>query len=106
MVSCGMENTRPPPLSGLAPAPQKIGKYEIISEIGKGATSAVFRAYDPFQSRQVAIKVVFPEALGDREYGRRYRKLFVTEASSPASSPTRTSPPSTTRWRARRRAIS
>ncbi len=81
VVSCGMEITRPSIHSALAPLPQKIGKYEIISEIGKGATSAVYRAYDPFQSRQVAIKVVFPEALGDQEYGRRYRKLFVTEAS-------------------------
>jgi serine/threonine protein kinase len=76
-----MENRRAASGSGLGPMPQKIGKYEIISELGKGATSAVYRAYDPFQSRQVAIKVVYPEALGDQEYGRRYRKLFVTEAS-------------------------
>ena len=81
MVSCGMEISRATTASGLTAVPQKIGKYEVISELGKGATSAVYRAYDPFQSRQVAIKVVFPEALGDQEYGRRYRKLFVTEAS-------------------------
>ena len=81
MVSCGMEISRATLVSGPVPVPQKIGKYEIIREIGKGATSAVYRAYDPFQNRQVAIKVVFPEALGDQEYGRRYRKLFVTEAS-------------------------
>jgi tRNA A-37 threonylcarbamoyl transferase component Bud32 len=59
----------------------QIGKYEIISQIGKGATSAVFLARDPFTDRQVAVKVVYPEVLGDKEYGRRYRKLFVTEAS-------------------------
>ena len=59
----------------------KIGKYEIIKQIGRGATSAVFQAFDPFQNRQVAIKQVLPEALGDQERGRRYRKLFVTEAS-------------------------
>ena len=76
-----MENSRATTASGLTAVPQKIGKYEVISELGKGATSAVYRAYDPFQNRQVAIKVVFPEALGDQEYGRRYRKLFVTEAS-------------------------
>ena len=76
-----MEYPRPTTFSGHGSLPLKIGKYEVISEIGKGATSAVYRAYDPFQSRQVAIKVVFPEALGDQEYGRRYRKLFVTEAS-------------------------
>jgi serine/threonine protein kinase len=76
-----MEISRATTASGLTAMPQKIGKYEVISELGKGATSAVYRAYDPFQNRQVAIKVVFPEALGDQEYGRRYRKLFVTEAS-------------------------
>src|SRR3989344_1186591 len=60
---------------------RKIGKHEIIKEIGRGATSVVYKAYDPFQDREVAVKAVFPEALGDQEHGRRYRKLFVTEAS-------------------------
>jgi serine/threonine protein kinase len=66
---------------GLPAVLEKVGKYEIIKQLGKGATSAVYQAYDPFQRRQVAIKVVFPEALGDKEHGRRYKKLFVTEAS-------------------------
>lgn len=74
-----ISRTSAPPRT--APALQKIGKYEVIKEIGKGATSAVYRAYDPFQNRQVAIKLVFPEALVDRDHGKRYRKLFVTEAS-------------------------
>ncbi len=60
---------------------RKIGKYELIKELGRGATSVVYKAYDPFQDREVAVKAVFPEALGDVENGRRYRKLFVTEAS-------------------------
>jgi predicted Ser/Thr protein kinase len=60
---------------------RRVGKYEIIKELGRGATSVVYKAYDPFQDREVAVKVVFPDALGDQEYGRRYRKLFVTEAS-------------------------
>ena len=60
---------------------RRIGKYEIIKELGRGATSVVYKAYDPFQDREVAVKAVFPEALGDQEHGRRYRKLFVTEAS-------------------------
>ncbi len=66
---------------GLPAVLEKVGKYEIIKELGKGATSAVYQAYDPFQKRQVAIKVVYPEALGDKEHGKRYKKLFVTEAS-------------------------
>jgi eukaryotic-like serine/threonine-protein kinase len=65
----------------LPPETRRIGKYEIIREIGRGATSVVYKAYDPFQDREVAVKAVFPEVLGDEEHGRRYRKLFVTEAS-------------------------
>ena len=60
---------------------RRIGKYEIIKELGRGATSVVYKAYDPFQDREVAVKAVFPEMLGDQEHGHRYRKLFVTEAS-------------------------
>jgi serine/threonine protein kinase len=60
---------------------QKIGKYQILNELGKGATSAVFLAHDPFANRKVAVKVVQREVLGDKDHGRRFRKLFLTEAS-------------------------
>lgn len=60
---------------------KKIGKYEIIRELGKGATSQVYLAKDAFAGRQVAIKLVRAEALGDKELGKRYHKLFLTEAS-------------------------
>ncbi len=60
---------------------QKIGKYQIIKELGRGATSAVYLALDPFANRKVAIKVVQRDVLGDREHGKRFRKLFLTEAS-------------------------
>src|SRR6185503_2529422 len=76
-----MSTSRTATVSGMPVAMDTIGKFEVIREIGKGATSAVYQAYDPFQNRQVAIKVVLPEALGDKEHGKRYRKLFVTEAS-------------------------
>ena len=59
----------------------KIGKYEIIREIGKGATSAVFLARDPFFDREVAIKLVNPEIFQHAQYGKRFQKLFFTEAS-------------------------
>jgi eukaryotic-like serine/threonine-protein kinase len=60
---------------------KKIGKYEIIRELGKGATSLVYLARDAFAGRQVAIKLVRADALGDKELGKRYHKLFLTEAS-------------------------
>lgn len=76
MSNDAVTNTVPQPAET-----RRVGKYEIIKELGRGATSVVYKAYDPFQDRDVAVKVVFPDALGDQEYGRRYRKLFVTEAS-------------------------
>ena len=53
-----MDISRAPAAHGVIPAMHKIGKYEVIKEIGKGATSAVYQAYDPFQNRQVAIKEI------------------------------------------------
>jgi serine/threonine protein kinase len=61
--------------------PATIGKYEVIKLLGEGATSAVYLAHDPFTGRQVAVKLILEAALGDKEHGRRYKKLFVTEAS-------------------------
>jgi serine/threonine protein kinase len=60
---------------------QKIGKYQILNQLGKGATSAVYLGMDPFANRKVAVKVVEREVLGDKEHGKRFRKLFLTEAS-------------------------
>lgn len=60
---------------------QKIGKYEIIKELGKGATSFVYLALDSFANRKVAIKLVKQEALQDKEHGKRFQKLFLAEAS-------------------------
>jgi serine/threonine protein kinase len=64
-----------------ANATDKIGKYQVVKELGKGATSAVYLAHDPFANRKVALKVVQRDVLGDREHGKRFRKLFLTEAS-------------------------
>jgi eukaryotic-like serine/threonine-protein kinase len=60
---------------------QKIGKYQILKELGKGATSAVYLGMDPFANRKVAVKLVQRDVLGDKEHGKRFRKLFLTEAS-------------------------
>ena len=43
---------------------EKIGKYQILKELGKGATSVVYLAMDPFANRKVAVKVVQREVLG------------------------------------------
>ena len=46
---------------------QHIGKYEVVRELGRGATSEVYLATDPFTGGQVAIKLVKKDALGDHE---------------------------------------
>ena len=59
----------------------KIGKYEIIRELGSGATSTVYLALDPFTDQQVALKLFNQAALRDSTRTKAYRKLFLTEAS-------------------------
>ncbi len=59
----------------------KIGKYEIVREIGSGATSTVYLAVDPFNKQQVAIKLIDLGVLHDTNRAKVYRKLLMTEAS-------------------------
>jgi serine/threonine protein kinase len=60
---------------------QSIGKYQIISELGRGATGKVYLADDPFGRRRVAIKIAYPEALNSSEDSAFYRSMFLNEAS-------------------------
>jgi len=64
-----------------AGAPRKIGRYQILRELGAGATSKVFLGEDSFAGRQVAIKVMVPAALRSEEEGAFYRKMFLNEAA-------------------------
>ncbi len=58
----------------------KLGKYEIVKEVGRGSMGVVYQAYDPYIDRAVAIKVAMTDALKDRESGERFRKMFFNEA--------------------------
>ena len=60
---------------------EKIGKYEIIKELGSGATSTVYLALDPFGEKQVALKLFKPEVMRDVSTGPAFRKLLRNEAS-------------------------
>ena len=60
---------------------QKIGRFQIVGELGEGATSRVFLGEDPFVRRKVAIKVIFAEALKDADEGTLYKNMFLNEAS-------------------------
>lgn len=59
---------------------EKIGKYEIIRILGKGATAVVYLARDPDTDLEVAVKLIrFDEE--NAAMSRRLRKLFQTEDS-------------------------
>ena len=60
---------------------KRIGKYPVLRRLGEGATSEVYLCNDPFNARDVAVKVAFAGSFDDPEKGKRHRKLFVTEAS-------------------------
>ncbi len=59
----------------------KIGKYEIVRELGTGATSTVYLAIDPFNKQEVALKLFDLGVLRDTNRAKVYRKLLMTEAS-------------------------
>ena len=61
--------------------PSQIGKYPIVRELGRGATSRVYLGHDPYADRDVAIKVVRPEPGVDSEVLKRFNKSFMNEAA-------------------------
>jgi hypothetical protein len=45
--------------------PERIGKYPVSGVLGRGATSTVYRARDPFRNCDVAIKLIDPDVFSD-----------------------------------------
>src|ERR1700693_5791080 len=60
--------------------PERIGKYFIINEVGRGSTGTVYLSHDPYYGRDVAIKVYNMDTGGDDERARVTRKMFLSEA--------------------------
>ncbi|MCC7462967.1 MAG: protein kinase [Gammaproteobacteria bacterium] len=60
--------------------PERIGKYLIINEVGRGSTGTVYLSHDPYYGRDVAIKVYNIDSGGDDERARIARKMFLSEA--------------------------
>ena len=59
---------------------KKLGKYEIIEEIGRGANGIVYQAVDTRLQRTVALKVLHPRVLWEPDLVARFYK----EASAAA----------------------
>lgn len=62
-------------------ATKRFGRYEVVSELGRGAMGVVYKARDPQIDRLVAVKTV--ALIGhDPEAAREYRLRFLNEAQA------------------------
>src|SRR5512145_1720705 len=62
-----------------------IGPYRIVARVGAGGMGEVFKAWDPRLERDVAIKLLHPEAAGDA--ARQRRLLAEGRAASALNHP-------------------
>ena len=70
--------------------PEKIGRYEIKSELGRGGMATVYRGYDPRFEREVAVKVLPPELLhADPQFRMRFEReaKIIAKLEHPAIVP-------------------
>jgi serine/threonine-protein kinase len=58
----------------MSPLPVRLGKYQVLEEIGKGAMGVVYKAYDPRLEREVAVKVMSGAILSDDELKQRFER--------------------------------
>lgn len=61
--------------------PEKIGRYEIQSELGRGGMAVVYKANDPRFERMVAIKVLPREFMHDPQFIGRFNREAKTIAA-------------------------
>ncbi|PAS93994.1 MAG: serine/threonine protein kinase [Candidatus Dactylopiibacterium carminicum] len=67
----------------MASLPERIGKYKIVREIGRGATAIVYLAENPYYPEPVALKYISFREKGKDEakWNRRMLKLLRAESS-------------------------
>ncbi len=62
-------------------SPDKVGRYKIKSELGRGGMATVYRAHDPSFNREVAIKVLPPEMMHNLLTRSRFKRELKLIAS-------------------------
>jgi serine/threonine-protein kinase len=68
------------------PLPPKLGRYQLVGEIGKGAMGIVYRARDPMINREVALKAIPLAEEFDADELEDARTKFFREARWPGDS--------------------
>ncbi|MEQ1947072.1 MAG: protein kinase [Bryobacteraceae bacterium] len=61
---------------------EKVGRYKIIGELGRGAMGIVYKAQDPAIGRMVAVKSIRLDTLADDSERDRMRERLFREAQS------------------------
>ncbi len=59
----------------------KAGRYQIVSELGRGSMGVVYQGYDPVIGRTVAVKTMLTEGLSPAEF-EDFKARFQREAQS------------------------
>ncbi|MEW6201428.1 MAG: serine/threonine-protein kinase, partial [bacterium] len=52
----------------------KLGKYQLVQEIGRGTMGSVWKAHDKALNRAVAVKILHPQHLQNEKMVRRFRR--------------------------------
>jgi predicted Ser/Thr protein kinase len=60
----------------------KLGRYEVVRELGKGAMGIVYLAKDPLIGRLVALKTIRPAAHADDDEIKEFQQRFMREAQA------------------------
>lgn len=62
-------------------AVQKIGRYRLLRELGRGSAAVVYQGRDPDSGKQVAIKVFYANVIAAEGFGARFAQLLPALAA-------------------------